>query len=228
MLRKLKHDLEGNGLAARDGRVGKLQDAYFDDEDWSVRYLVVDTGKWLPGRRFLLAPSRVRAAEADELSADLGRAEVERAPGLDADPPVSQLMREARGQRYGNSYDGPFLWNPTLLGAPAGPWIEQPSPRDEALAREIEARAAHSHLRSGNEVIGYAVRARDGDIGHIDDFMVDDESWSIRAVVVDTRNWLPGLRVFVAAGEIAALDWQARVASVRLSRAEIEHAPRVR
>src|SRR5687767_2340606 len=55
MLRNIK-DLRGYVIRAIDGTIGKVDDFYFDDEDWGIRYLVVDTGSWLSGRKVLISP----------------------------------------------------------------------------------------------------------------------------------------------------------------------------
>ena len=67
---------------------------------------------------------------------------------------------------------------------------------EEARAEREEANDVH--LRSANKVTGYRIGATDGDIGHVEDFIIDDETWEIRYMVVDTQNWWPGKKVLVA------------------------------
>ena len=55
MLRKMK-DLKGFSIGARDGDIGEANDFIFDDKNWTVRYLVADTNRWLPGRKVLISP----------------------------------------------------------------------------------------------------------------------------------------------------------------------------
>ena len=223
MMQKLVKDLQGDTIVARDGEIGSLSDAYFDDERWTLRYLVIDTGRWLPGRKVLIAPQSVAQAEGDVLRLELSRGEVERAPGIDADPPVSTFLRQAHEARYGYPYGGPFLW-----GAPLGPAAVPPlaaAPVDRDRADQALRRAEQSHLRATSEVVGCRIHAADGEIGHVEDFVVDDQSWAITSMVVDTRNWLPGKKALVPPSAISGIDWERSMVSVRLTRDELKQAP---
>src|SRR5919109_4158984 len=181
MLHRLMHDFEGDAVIAADGEIGSLADAYFDDERWKLCYLVVDIGRWLPGRKVLVAPQAMVQDDESVMRLALTRDEVRRSPGIDADPPVWALLEQAR--------------------------------------------AEGQHYRSGREVAGYSIRAADGEIGHVADFIVDDADWTITGVVVDTGKWLPGKRVVVPPQAVEAIDAQAQTVRVRLSRQEIERAP---
>lgn len=227
MLQKLVDDLRGDVIVARDGEIGSLSDAYFDDEQWKLRYLVVDTGRWLPGRKVLISPDATRQAQnTDVLQVELTRGQIEGAPDIDADPPVSRLMQQARQAQYVYPYTGPYLWGAMVAVAPppASEARHQDPGRREA-ARQAEERAEHSHLRSGNEVVGYRIHAADGEFGHVEDFMVDDASWAITGMVVDTRNWLPGKKVVVPPSAIESIDWDEGTVNVRLRRDELKRAP---
>jgi uncharacterized protein YrrD len=218
-------DIKGDAILARDGRIGSVKDVYFDDERWAVRYLVVDTGTWLPGREVLISPASVPpgGARGDAISVELTRAQVEQAPDIAKDPPVSRLREAAHARHYGYPYywAGPYLWGPVPV-----PFY---GPRPETAAdRELDAmaeqRANESHLRSSSEVVGYEIRAADGEIGHVDDFLVDDKSWAIAGMVVDTTNWLPGGQVVIPAEAIESVDWASRHVSVRMTREELKRS----
>lgn len=223
MMHKLVKDLQGDTIVARDGEIGSLSDAYFDDERWTLRYFVIDTGRWLPGRKVLVAPQSVAQAEGAVMRLELSRGEVERAPGIDADPPVSRLLSQAHEARYGYPYGGPFLWAAPMVPAAAPPLATDPVDRERA--EQAERRAERTHLRASSEVVGYRIQAADGEIGHVEDFVVDDQSWAIADMVVDTRNWLPGKKVLVPPSAICGIDWERGTVSVRLSRAELKRAP---
>jgi sporulation protein YlmC with PRC-barrel domain len=226
MLQKVMQDLHGDQLMARDGEIGSVQDVYFDDEQWAVRYLVVDTGGWLPGRRVLISPASVapRQSGGDAIRVELTKEQVERAPDLGQDPPISRMLEEAHARHYGYPFywTGPYLWGPQAIPA-ATPPAETREGR--ALREMAEQRARESHLRSSAEVIGYRIRAADGEIGHVEDFVVDNENWAIADMVVDTRNWLPGKKVLVPPSAISDIDWHAGEVSVRLTREELKQAP---
>ena len=232
MLRHAIGDLRGDALLARDGAIGSVADLYFDDERWTVRYLVVDTGKWLPGRKVLISPASVARDQpnVDEIRVALTREQIKNAPSIDADPPISRTLEAAHAHYYNHPYywTGPYLWGPAPLPISAQP--VEPVPyadlraADDARA-EAEQRAGESHVRSSREVVGYKIRAADGDIGHVEDFVIDDVSWEIADMIVDTRNWLPGKKVLVPPSGISDIDWSERRVTVRLTRAELEKAP---
>jgi hypothetical protein len=233
MLQRVVKQIKGDTLVALDGVVGSVKDVYFDDERWGVRYLVVSTGNWLPGRNVLISPaSIVPQPRADEIHVDLTREQIEDAPGIDEDPPISRSLETAHARYY--SY--PYYWTgPHLWGAAALPFA--PVPDATAMFRHAQLRgyaddpaaalerARESHVHSSKEVAGYRIQAADGGIGHVEDFMVDYASWAITDVLIDTKNWLPGKKVLVPPSVICGIDWANREVSVRLTRAELERAP---
>jgi sporulation protein YlmC with PRC-barrel domain len=223
MLHKLLHDLRGDTIVCRDGEIGSLSDAYFDDEQWTLRYLVIDTGRWLPGRKALVSPRSTAEIGDDVMRLEISRQQIDQAPGIDADPPVSKLLQEASRRRYAYPYPGPYLWAMAPPPAAASQLYHDPAANE--AARQAEERAAHTHLRSGSEVAGYRIRATDGEIGHVEDFLVDDTDWSIASMVVDTRNWLPGKKVVVPPAAVEHIDWDEGTVSVRLRRDELKQAP---
>lgn len=231
MLQKAMKDLRNDFVLARDGRIGSVKDVYFDDERWAVRYLVVDTGEWLPGRKVLISPVSVDPENSrdDAIQVELTREEVERAPGVEADAPVSRLYEEAHARHYGHPYywSGPYLWGPAPLpiAIPPTRGAERKLDERERKRGALEQRARETHLRSGAEVVGYHIQAADGAIGHVEDFIVDDETWAISDMVVDTRSWLPGKKVLVAPDQIENIDWTAREVRLRLTKEELKAAP---
>lgn len=223
MLQQAMKDLRGGEIVARDGRIGSVNDVYFDDASWTVRYLVVDTGKWLPGRKVLIHPQAVRHeanATPKEIAVDLTREQVEHAPGIDADEPVSRKLEKAHADYYGY----PFAADAASFGGVALPAGSPLAPPPEERRAEEAARA--SHLRSGREVMGYTIQAADGPIGHVEDMLVDDESWTVADMVVDTRNWLPGgKKVLLPPSAIEGIDWNRRSVRVRLTGEELRRSP---
>ena len=192
MLREAK-EFKSFKLRARDGDIGKAREFYFDDRYWTVRYLVADTGGWLSGRQVLITPYSLEPAiEVDQvLPVGLSKKQIEESPSLASDEPVSRQYETRFYNHYGLPYygDGPNMWG-----------ISSYIVRDPEAVRE-EARREEAwdpHLRSTSEVTGYHIQALDGEIGHVEDFIIDDETWSIRYLVVDTKNWWAGKRVLVS------------------------------
>lgn len=207
--------LVGYGLQARDGEIGSLEEIFFDDDQWTVRYFVVRTGGWLLGRRVLVVPSVVTSVDEENkrLNVELTRGQVEACPRVDTQLPISRQYELQYYQYYG--------WEPYWAGDP----LLAPRPHTEKVERRAGRKPEHSHLRSSKEVTGYRIHARDGDIGHVVDFIVEEPEWTVRYLEVDTRNWLPGKRVLIGTPWISHVEWQNGLVNVDLLREAIQTAP---
>jgi len=239
MLHTVK-ELTGLGVRARDGEVGKVKDAYFDDQRWAIRHLVVDAGSWLTDRKVLISPRAVRGVDwtSELIDVDLTKQQVKDSPGIDTDRPVSRQHELDHHRYYGypNYWEGANLWGVTMLpypwvGTSVDPLFPPSPPVDPAVAREVqgrideEIRTADVHLRSCDEVGGYEILATDGSIGEVDDFVFDEESFAIRNVIVDTRKWLPGKHVLLAPEDIDHVSWDDHEVYVKLTREAVKNAP---
>jgi hypothetical protein len=223
-------DLEGARLAAVDGAIGEVEECFFDDEKWTVRYLVVDTGGWLSGRRVLILPSSVRDVEVADrrVVVTLTRKQVEDSPDVDAHQPISRRKERALLTYYGlPPYWVPLPLDPVVMPIPM-PLTADPSDaakQETQQAGQSESDDEDAHLHSTRDVGGYEIQARDGEIGAVDDFLIDDHSWTIRWVVVDTARWLPGKKVLVSPEWVDAVAWGDRALRVALTRDQIQNAP---
>jgi uncharacterized protein YrrD len=231
MLHSFNH-IRGYPMHASDGEIGSLHDLYFDDQSTLVRYLVVDTGTWLPDRRVLLVPAVVGGIDEmrGEIVTGLTRQQVEDSPPVDMEKPVSR-QHELSLHTY---YDWEPYWTaPPLAGTLAPYWgaamaAAPVSRADNPVAEELAAREREQsdpHLHSAREVEGYHVAATDGEIGHVEDFFIDDEDWAIRLLGIDTRNWLPGRNVVIAPSWLHGIDWAKRRVEVDLTRQQIKDSP---
>jgi PRC-barrel domain len=225
MLRSM-NALTGFTIGATDGDIGTVAAFYFDDLSFTVRHLVVDTGGWL-SRQVLISPRALGRVDWDarRLNAALTRAQVERSPDVDTDRPVSRQKEIEYHQYYGypTYWSGPYLWG----GYP----LPVLSP-DAAANVEGERRwdwetqeGSDPHLQSSAVVIGYHIAAADGEIGHVEDFLVDEASWAIRYLVVDTSNWWFGKHVLVSVEWIGPVDWNDSLLHVDLTREQIKSGP---
>lgn len=214
-------DLAGYGLRARDGEIGKLLDVYFDDGEWVVRYFVVRTGGWLLGRHALIVPAVVSRIDDDEqvCHVELTREQIRNCPPVDTALPVSRHYE----REYFRYYGWQPYWRPESLVHPTG--VVPPVPAMPPRAGEKPAPPEHPHLRSGQEVAGYAIRASDGPIGHVADVILEDPGWLVRYLEVDTRDWLPGRHVLVAPAWIREVDWAAHEVAVDLPQEAVRSAP---
>jgi len=219
-------DLRDYNVHATDGVIGRVEQFYFDDESWVVRYLVVETGDWLGGPRVLISNYSIGAIDWQNrnINVTLTREQVKNAPGAELHRPVTRQYEAGFFDYYGY----PYYWGePGAYGLVTAPVVPVPLPApDETVPQPPEDESSEdAHLQSTLDTIGYHIEAADGDIGHVEDFIVDDEDWSIRYVVVDTRNWWPGKQILLAPRWIEEVDWLDGKVRVPLAREVIRHAP---
>lgn len=231
-------ELEGYQLLARDGNVGEIRDFVFDDDCWSVRYLVVDTGRWLSARRVLISPEAVSQPEWDahRLPTNLTKEQVRGSPEFDVTAAAFRASEEAVRKHFGWAPYWPTTEtrSQSANAAPEGPQ-EAVTPAVSpgaganaelaASARGAQEAQDEVRLRTVRDVIGYHVEAADGSIGHIEDFLLDDTTWEIRFLVVGTRNWWPGKKVLLSPLSITNVSWAESHVAVGLTREEVQNGP---
>ncbi len=227
MLRSIDK-LEGKKISATDGKIGKVKDILFDDKEWTVRYMVAETGGWLSSRKVLISPNHLVSPDpsvyGDDFPVTLTRDQVEKSPPLGSDEPISRRFEEEFIKYYGFS---PYWSGQVMVGVAPSVHINlgateamQPGQYHRAL-EEIES----SHLRSSQEVIGYKVSAKDESIGKIEDFIVDTESWKLRCFVVDTGGWSDRRKVMLYVDWIESFDWATCSVVVNLTADQIRLSP---
>ncbi len=216
MLRSLK-EITGYKIHATDDKIGNVYDFYIDDNEWCIRYLVADTGNWLPGKKVLIPPVSLDAPNWREefFPVNLTKNKIENSPSIDKHIPVSRQYEKDLYQYYG----WPVYWAPTMQTTPMAPLQQKP----ENSEKEIEL--DEPNLRSTNEILGYNIQAIDGKIGHVEDFLVDDTDWIIRYMVIDTKNFLPGKKVVISPEWIEEVNWFQKIFSVSLYQELIKKAP---
>jgi len=221
--------LKGYAIEASDGRMGTVNDLLFDDHTWTIRWLVVDTGTWLTGRQVLIHPSAVSHPDHDRqsLPVELTKAQVEASPDIGQDEPVSRQMEAHLYDYYG--WD-PY-WSPGFMGMgamtlqmPGTPYLGGAGV-ETAVRNDTTPPAGDPHLRSIAAVTGYHIHATDGGIGHIENFLIDDASWGVRYLVVDTRNWWPGKHVLVSPYAVREIDWAGRHIRLDVTSSQVREGP---
>jgi len=226
MLRSLKK-LERYKVSATDGDLGSVVNFLVEDERWTVRYLVVDTGGIFGGRKVLISPISFRNVDysAQRFNLALTMDKIKNSPSVDLERPVS---RQHERDYYGY-YGYPYYWGyggSWGMGYYPGAMATAAVDYDRARAGERPGEPASDvHLRSAKEVTGYHIEGTDGSIGHIEDFVVDDESWAIRYMVVDTSNWWVGKSVLVAPEWASRVSWLDRKVYVDMTRDAIKKSP---
>ena len=231
--------LKRYAIAASDGPIGTVSDFLFDEASWLVRWLVVDTGNWLPGRKVLLPPSALGQLDAreHEFSVTFTKHQIKESPEIDSDRPVSRQMETSVYDYYG--------WSPYwgtgfniggydyMPGAGMGTMgatsiATSPSPQATRRAKAIadaRRRDGDPHLRSIAAVTGYHIHASDGEIGHVEDFLVEDTDWSIHFLVADTSNWWFGVKVLIAPRLARRIDWMDRLVNLDVDRQKVKGSP---
>jgi len=232
MLRSVK-SLEGFAIGATDGAIGKVKDFYFDDEAWVVRYVVVNTSAWLGDREVLISPQAIGEAGfgAEILPVNVTKEQVKKSPGIDTNRPISRQFEKNFLGYYGYPYywSGAASWGegkyPGTLLTGVGP---SAIPAYLGYLRAPSEHAGHedAHLRSCQAVKGYHVHAKDGEVGHIEGMIIDDRSWSIRYLVVNTSNWWIGHQVLVSPERIQYVSWVDSQVGMDLDRRSIQDAPK--
>jgi hypothetical protein len=206
-------------VLGRDGPAGSVADLYFEDQRWQVRYLVVDAGSWLRPCAVLIAPASVSADGSGEgtLRLNLTRDQIRSAPRADSARPVFRQIELAHQVQFGY----PYYWSGLgLWGAVGG------RGRAEAeRAAHAELARGDPHLRSAAALKGCRIEPRDGALGVLDDFIVDELSWRISDLVVDTRPWRPGGRVRVDPALVRHIDWGAHEVRLSLTREALRRSP---
>ncbi|MGD8783362.1 MAG: PRC-barrel domain-containing protein [Thioalkalispiraceae bacterium] len=223
MYRKIS-EITGYSIHATDGDIGHCHDFLFDDRSWAVRYMVAKTAKWLPGQQVIISPVFLEEPdwEGKRFPVRLTKDQVAKSPPLEEHAPVSKEY-EIMFHQY---YALPFYWlGQQLWGThpdPAGVIHPVPdAPKLEEDASDID----EGHLRSTEEVNGYHIAASDGEIGHVEDFLIDDVTWAIRYLVVDTSNWLPGRKVLLSPDWLETIKWAEEKVYANLKVEAIKNSP---
>ncbi len=226
-------NLKGYTIGATDGDIGEVTDFYFDDEAWVIRYFIVDTGSWLFNRRVLISPIAIQQADgaARRLSVALTREQVKHSPDIDTDKPVS---RQHEIQYFGY-YGYPYYWGRSVMwdagiysggfGLPGG---DSGGVQARAESERAE-RALHEdddpHLCSCEAIIGYHVKATDGGVGHVDSLLINEKTWAIQYLVINTSNWWLGHKVLIAPEWIDGVHWGDKTVTVDLDSESIKTSP---
>ena len=189
----------------------------------------MDTGSWLPGRKILLPPTALGTPDPSirEYPVDLKLDEIKDAPGLETDQPVSR--------QFETDIYGFYGWDPYWYGGygygmvggvqPASSVMpDQTVDRQQAKVAQ-EQREGDGHLRSINKVTGYYVDATDDNIGHIEDFVIDESDWAVRYLVIDTKDWWPGKMVLISPNWLRDIAWSDGKVYVDVTREKVKSSP---
>lgn len=230
-------DLRKLTVQAEDGPIGTVADLLFNDQSWRLRWLVTETGGWLSGRQVLMHPSAAGLPDVEGglLPVNLSRQQVKASPDIATDQPVSRQMEASLYGHYG--WDP--LWDVGYLGGSgigglglnsigAGMPLAGFGAATERLTMPADTPAQENgdpHLRSAAAITGYHVQATDGPIGHVSDLLVETADWSIRYLIIDTKNWWPGKHVLFSPRGVTSIEWASHDVSVSATQGEVKESP---
>lgn len=225
MLRNI-NSLRGHKIHATDGELGKVEEFYFDDKTWHIRYMVAATGSWLSGRRVLISPAALRMPDwkAKTFPVALTREQVSNSPDIDTKKTVTR-RHELELHKH---YAWPLYWGEGFYaGGMSGGLLFPPAPEEEERPESAGSRPSEeeAHLQSTLMVRGYRLHAADGPIGRVEDYIVDDGRWAIRYLVADTGSWLSNRKVLISPHWIEGVDWETSEVFVDLTREAIKESP---
>jgi hypothetical protein len=223
MLRSIKQ-LYGEKLGASDGAIGHVKDFYFDDQNWAIRYVVADTGSWLPGRQVLISPHSLGNLDqaGKLLLVKLTRKQIEDSPSIESHKPVSRQYEEEYYRYYGwpSYWQGDGLWGTS--GFPIVDMPVKPLPIEQATANGSQPARTDAHLRSTRAVDGYNLQASDGILGHVCDFMMDTNSWAADQLVIKTGHRISGKEVLISTSKVDRISYEESAVFVNLTQEAVE------
>lgn len=216
-------ELYGDTLSALDGEIGSVNDFYFDDNNWVVRYLIVDTGSWLTGRTVLLSPHSFGNLDQLErkLNIKLTMEQIEKSPSIESHLPVSRQFE----RDYFTYYGFPAYWDGGGMWGAGGYPIMIPTHDDAAEGHKSFHHRDDKHLRSSQAVTGYTIHATDGEIGTVSGFMVDEKSWAIRDLVVETGSWFTGKEIKVPVSKVDRISYEDSTVYITLTKEDLQRTP---
>jgi len=223
MLRSLK-ELERYTVSAVDGEIGNVDSFLLDGEHWIVRYLIVRTKGFLQGQEVLVSPISFSKIDWSDLrfNVTLTKDKVRCSPPFDPRMPFTRELEGEVFQYYGYEPHWGF----------AGHWGPGIFPSSLATSKGNADLTGHTdgstgeHLRNARELRGYHVVGTDGEIGHIEDFILQDETWQIRYLVVDTSNWWFGEKVLLSPKWTTKISWEDKLVYVDMSRHAVQKSPK--
>lgn len=224
-------ELKGFEVVNEDEEVGKIEDYYFDKDYWVTRYIVVDTGNWLIERDVLISPESIENIDYGEgkIYLNISTDKIENSPPVLKDEPLLRTQEKD----LADYFNWPYYWSAAETGKPGVSGLSPNNLIREITIQEnmdqqnpnINKEEVEAGLRSINEMINYNIHAVDGEIGHIEKFILDDDNWLVRYLVVDKRDFLPGKKVVLAPEWITNIDWVREEVKYNLKKEEIKNAP---
>lgn len=205
------HRLIGFSIGAIDGEIGHVKDFCFDDKSWTVRYLIVETGNWLFGRKVLISPVALLQPNWDKkiFPVNLTKEQVESSPDVNLTQPLSLDQTKSIYSHYSWPYpeeSGIGYMTTGMVGGVVAPGI----PLDERISDELHHdnhQENDPHLHGVKHTTRFDVHATDGVVGEASDFLVD-ENWRITSIVIETGSWFSGKKILGDINHVLRIEWE--------------------
>ena len=227
MLRSIQ-SLKNFTMMATDGEIGKVKDFYFDDHSWTLRYLVVETGNWLFGRKVLISTAALHAPDwkSHSFPVSLTIDQVKHSPDIDTDKPVSRQHETDLQNHYLWPSNGGGLGFTTsgMVGGVIAPDI----PFEDQIASEMhraDLETGDKHLESVKQLKGYTLRAIDDEVGKVEDFLMEDTNWTIPFLVIETGDWYSGKRILTPTRFVDTIQWRDTSVNLLKSKDSLKNSP---
>jgi sporulation protein YlmC with PRC-barrel domain len=213
------NELYGNQLNASDGDIGSIEDFYFDDQSWNIRYLVAETGTWLDERQVLISPYSIERLDLEDeiVIVNLTRLQIENSPPIERHRPVSRQFET----EYYTYYGWPYYWSGDGILGLGGHPITYSSPAYDPEVDAEKHMREDIHLRSTLDLVGYEIEASNGTIGRVTDFTVDDHAWAIKELVVEAGHWYSGKEVLIPVTRVNSISYDKSKICVNLTTEDI-------
>ncbi len=225
MLRNIK-SLTGFTMGATDGEIGKVKEFYFDDHTWTIRYLILETGSWLNHRKVLIAPEALLTPNWEEkiFPINLTKEQIKNSPNIDTEQPVSRQHEIELHEYYPwTSYWGGGMYTFGMITQEYVS-LEKAVQFNESKTDPKDS-SGNPHLRSTHKVKGYTIHATDGEIGGVEDFIIDDSTWKFDFLVVDTGHWFPDKKVLISPKLIKEIEWDTSTIVVNATEEDVKKSP---
>lgn len=219
--------IEGSKIEATDGRIGSVETFLFDEEQWVLRYIVAHHGFWIFGRTVLLSPVSVRGTLDDGTSIRVGlsKDQIRNAPAAELARPISRRKEEQFHRYYQIPvyWGGSGLWGSAMTPMEAGTVTYEPDPNKEPL----DAAEEEYHLRSTHELEEYRLDTADGKAGTVAGFIIEDTTWAVRYLRVETERSAGGGSLFISPHWVDSISWIERKITLDIARDRLTEAPTV-
>jgi len=219
MLQHIK-EFYGNKLNSSDGDIGEIEDFYFDDQSWNIRYLVAETGTWLKERQVLISPYSIDRLDLDDgiIIVNLTRKQIEDSPPIERHRPVSRQFET----EYYTYYGWPYYWSGDAIFGLGGNPMDYTDATAVRKVNEEQHLRDDTHLRSTLAVAGYEIEASDGTVGRVTDFLVDDKTWAIQELVVEAGHWYSGKEILIPTDKVKSISYNESKIHASLTKKDIE------